>query len=445
MRGVLRGLVAGLVACCALVGVMVLASASALAAAPAVVSEPPKIEGQSVSGVGSTGATLEATVNPDYQKTTYVFEYSTSKTLTGAKKIAGSGDLEGGGGQAASVVVSALNAGEVYYYRVVAENETSKTEGKPVYGSIQSFTTIPVPFTDAPTPSSGMAARFEGHFTLDPVATKWYFDYKAGDECVGESSTPATEAGSGSSEVTEAWEGPSGEEAPLRPNTEYTVCFVTSNAYGSQVGSPEHFTTLTAPPTIVSESATGETGTSVMLQATINPNLQATTYYFEYANAEADLGTTDAGKIPDADSLPEELKELQVSTQVGAPEQGKIYYYRVVAENESTLKEGKPADGPIQTYALPTLENGEAQNITQTAATLSGSINPQAQKQHTTSSTRTRRLMRGPEKETPKKKPTPTSKEKRRPPSTLARAPNHKTLQLSLSADYYQAKPIITR
>jgi hypothetical protein len=75
--------------------------------------------------------------------------------------------------------------------------------------------------------------------------------------------------------------------------------------------------------------------------------------------------------------LAAELKELPASVKIGSPQPGKTYYYRVVAENESTTKEGAPATGEIRSYALPVVSTGEAQNIVQTTATLSGTVNPE--------------------------------------------------------------------
>lgn len=348
--------------------------------------EKPVVESENTSSVNSTEATLEAQVDPDYQETTYAFEYATNKALTGAKTLDGAAALNGPGGQTASVSIGAvLQPGESYYYRIVAENETSENEGKPVVGTVHTFTTPPASFTDTPTPTSGTGARFEGHFTLIPVDTKYSFDYKVGSECTGENSTPTVDAGTGTGTATEAWEVPSAEEPaqgwpsapPLKPNTEYTVCFVTSNAYGAQVGAPEHFTTPTAPPAIDSENASSQGPAGMTLEAKIDPNLQETTYSFEYATQEALIGTPGATKLAGESPLAAVLAELPATVKIGAPQPGKTYYYRVVAENESTTIEGKPATGEIKSYALPVLATGEAQSITQTTATLSGTVNSQ--------------------------------------------------------------------
>jgi phosphodiesterase/alkaline phosphatase D-like protein len=336
--------------------------------------EKPLVESENASGVNSSEATLEAQINPNYQTTTYAFEYATNKALTGAKTSSGATALEGFGGQTGSVSLGGLEPGEVYYYRVAAKNATGTT----TYPAVQSFTTVPTPFTEPATPNSGISATFFGHFTLDPISTKWSFDYKLGHgECTGENSTPTLEAGSGATSVTEAWEVPN-EAPPLHPNNEYTVCFVTSNAYGSQVGPPEYFTTPSEPPAIDSESTSSLGAVGVELEAKIDPSFQETTYFFEYATEEALIGTPGATTVSGTSPLPAELKELPVSVKLdAAPQPGKTYYYRVVAENESTIIEGKPVTGEIKSYALPVVSTGEAQSIVQTTATLSGTIDPE--------------------------------------------------------------------
>jgi hypothetical protein len=343
--------------------------------------EKPGLEGEGSSAVTSTTATLEAQINPDSQKTAYKFEYATNEALTGAKTAAGASELEGYGGHAASVALTGLKAGETYYYRVVATDATGTSTDE----TIQSFATLPTPFTDTPENVSGTGATFKGHLTLGSAATQYSFDYNVGSECTGGSSTPTVEVKSATPNVAETWSVPSAENSelgwpsapPLYPNKEYTVCFVTSNAYGSQVGSPVHFMTPPAPPTIDSEAATGMGAAGLVLEAKINPNLQETGYFFEYATEEALLGTPGATKIAGEKPLPAELKELPANVRIPTPELGKTYYYRVVAENESTTIEEASATGEIKSFALPVLTTGEAQGITRTTATLSGTVNPE--------------------------------------------------------------------
>jgi hypothetical protein len=334
----------------------------------------PKIDSEGTSAVKSTSATLEAQVNPNNQETTYSFEYATNKALTGATTVAGSEPLAAGPvDQTASVATGAvLTPGELYYYRVVATNATGVNSG-----AVQSFTTIPTPTTD---PVSGLTATtvtFNGHLTLDPVATQFSFDYKLGGECTGESATGAGEAGIGSATVAEATEA-----TGLQPSRAYTACFLTSNAFGSELGAPVPFTTLPAPPTVASESVSARTTTDAMLEAKINPNNQETTYFFEYATEEAPLLEGKGIKVKGAPPLPAltAVFEEQLAGPVdigGGLTPGQTYFYRVIAENASLEK----TEGPVQSFAAlpvaPLVTLGATPVVTRTAATVSGVINPE--------------------------------------------------------------------
>jgi hypothetical protein len=339
--------------------------------------EKPVVEGESVSGVTSSAGTLEAQVNPNYQSTTYSFEYATNKALTGATTVKGAAALEGFGAQTAGVPTGApLQAGEVYYYRVVAENATGTTDG-----TVQYFATVPAPHTEPVTEIGASTATLNGH--LGPlnllVATQYYFDYSLlPSKCTEGSATPSGEAGSGpGTEVAEAT-----EVSGLQPLEQYTACFVTANAFGSQVGSEEHFTTLAAPPTIDSQSVSGVTSTDASLEAKINPNNQETaTYFFEYGSSEAALGEGKGTKLPDAPPAPA-FPAVYQEEQAGPVDigggltPGATYYYRVIAENSAHEK----TEGPIEPFAtLPVLASvgaGEANSITRTSAVLMGTVNP---------------------------------------------------------------------
>jgi len=109
----------------------------------------PGIDSESVSGVAATSATLEATIDPHEEPTSYYFQYSTEGTEacslahTCTQAPAAPGPSIGSG--SAEVTVSpqyleGLSPATLYHYRVVA---VSEIEGTPreIYGPDQTFAT----------------------------------------------------------------------------------------------------------------------------------------------------------------------------------------------------------------------------------------------------------------------------------------------------------------
>ena len=339
---------------------------------------PPAIPSEAASFVKSTTATLEAQINPENEPTTDDFEYA----RTEAALLAGTGTKEAGAPlsgfpeQPATVALSALNPGETYFYRVVAENAQSKTEVKPVDGAPQSFTTIPTPATDAPTALTATTATFNGHLTPlnATVPTQYHFVYKLGGECPAEGEpgaqqTGAQEAGTGAATEAKAEASVTG----LQPNHEYTLCLVASNASGSQVGPAVHFTTAAVPPRIDGESISAVTPTEATLEAQVNPNNQEVAYSFEYATNEALTGaTTVAGAAP-LTGFPDQLASVALT----GLEVGKTYFYRVVVENKTNPE--AVIDGPVREFTPqgpPLAVAREPSEVTRTTAALSGTVNP---------------------------------------------------------------------
>lgn len=121
-----------------------LVAASAAASNPSADGEfiaptRPRIDGESVSNVASSGATFAAQINPGDRPTTYSFEYGTSASYeqstpdpAGALAAAGLADI------AVGARVQGLEPGTTYYYRVTATNSLGT-----VRGMGHSFTTQP--------------------------------------------------------------------------------------------------------------------------------------------------------------------------------------------------------------------------------------------------------------------------------------------------------------
>jgi hypothetical protein len=106
----------------------------------------PRIEAQWATKVSATGATLNATVNPEGAETTYTFEYAPagSTEFKPVTEPGASGTLpEGTSGVPVSVRLQhGLAPGSTYEFRIVIENEKSKEAGKAVVGEPPvSFTT----------------------------------------------------------------------------------------------------------------------------------------------------------------------------------------------------------------------------------------------------------------------------------------------------------------
>jgi sugar lactone lactonase YvrE len=99
-------------------------------------SGPPTATTQAATGVTSTGATLQGTVNPRGIATTYRFEYGPT-TAYGTKAPAPDASAGSGVADAAvSKAISGLTAGTTYHFRVVATNAEGTT-----FGADQTFST----------------------------------------------------------------------------------------------------------------------------------------------------------------------------------------------------------------------------------------------------------------------------------------------------------------
>jgi len=287
---------------------------------------PPTVANEG-AGANSTEATLYATVNPNNEETKYFFEYSTTGTAGVGGSITGTivkdpstpGILPSAyeEHQLEIPTGAVLEAGKTYYYRVVAANKQSEKEPHPAEGEVKSFTTDSTPSTDPVTAIGANTATFNGH--LAPLnantATQYHFVYELGSACngAGASSTASVEAGkgTGSAAATTPATG-------LQPDRLYSVCLVTSNQFGSQVGPPVSFRTL--PETYVTDVASS----SATLHAVLDPEGGASSYRFQY-------GTSAAYGSETAEESVEASGSVTVEAHVQELSPGAVYHFRVIA------------------------------------------------------------------------------------------------------------------
>ncbi len=126
-----------------------------------------------------------------------------------------------------------------------------------------------------------------------------------------------------------------------------------------------------ASPTVSNRPATGITTTAAVLRAAINPNGHETGYVFQYGTTAA-YGLQSTSHSAGAGDKPVPVK---VGIQGLLP--GTVYHYRIVALSAS----GTATSGGrvFKTAGKPpaTVVTGAAVNVTQNAATATGTINPQ--------------------------------------------------------------------
>ncbi len=183
----------------------------------------------------------------------------------------------------------------------------------------------------------------------------------------------------------------------LEGNTEYHFRLVATTAAGGLVdGADQTFTTSQAPPAVLASSvlASKVTQSDVFFNATINPQHLDTHYWFNYssypfedasgctptapyASAPATPVDMGAGTGPEAVELDLAGADVVLHPGMGSRElqPNTVYRFQVVADNASGTT-CEPEATFITLPPDPLAGTGAASAITQTAATLSGTVTP---------------------------------------------------------------------
>jgi hypothetical protein len=367
------------------VGALALASASALAA-PLETPELTVEDSTAAVGSPSVEARLHGVLNPKAalgEGGIYQFLYNASKAgvcAGGSVAPASPGMSFGFEHEEYFETVAGLTAGTEYAVCLRVEND-AKTESKT--SAAVSFTTaVPPekPETISPAASvTATTATLEG--VLNPVkageAGTYEFLYRvSATECEGERASPEP-AGAMSGAAKQAVSVP---VSALEPNATYTFCLRARNAAGeTAVGNAVHFTTPPAAPTVESEGASGIKASEAHLEGVVNPNNQTSECKFQY-EVEAPSLAAPTTRFCEPASFVAAFGGQGVGLSLSGLEADKTYYYRVLATNAQSIKEGKAAEGAIKhfTTAFPpeTPETKPASPVAAGEATLHGVLNP---------------------------------------------------------------------
>ena len=337
----------------------------------------PIVEGELTFGLTLTSATLQATINPDFQGTEYHFDYSTEATenVSGEKELAGAittvpgGSVPNGTGfnaQPVSSTIDGLNPYTVYYYRVVANNGSTETpsnadKGLPVVGAVEKFETrsLPLPTTGEAAGITGTSATLAGTVIAPFVQASYYYEFiseaayqaalanhAANSYGEGETTTPVTVKPSETPQVA----GPVSADG-LLPATTYHYRLVVNNEFGWEYGADHTFTTeAPTPPSVSTGGASGISQNAATLSGTVTTNGLQTNYGFEISaepfQPGAHVPATGLGAIGGAATE-------EVHLTLGELQPGTTYYYRVEATNADGADQGRPAS--FTTPGFPTL------------------------------------------------------------------------------------------
>lgn len=205
------------------------------------------------------------------------------------------------------------------------------------------------PTLEVTSPVGPHSATFNGKVVSNELEVKYHFEYSS-DEGATWTKVPAADASvpaaPGEVPVSQAATG-------LAANTEYLVRLVATRPGGGfpLTSASAEFTTASSAPTIVEVGASSIRGTSALLAGKLNPENQATTFYFEYGpdtNYGSKTPVTNAGSGG---------SDVVVSYWLKGLEPGTLYHYRLRAENPTGPTDG--LDATILTGAdLPTDSRG---------------------------------------------------------------------------------------
>jgi hypothetical protein len=128
-----------------------------------------------------------------------------------------------------------------------------------------------------------------------------------------------------------------------------------------------------SPPTVTTQGASSVTASSAKLNGTVDPNGEATNYYFEFGT------TTSYGTRTAVGNAGAGTRGGGASATITGLAGSTTYHYRIVASNTTGTTLG--ADQTFTTQGPPVVITGTAQGVGTTTATLTGSVDPRG---HTT-------------------------------------------------------------
>ncbi len=323
----------------------------------------PEVISTTLTELNSNEPKLEAKINPNYQETSYQFEYSTSE----ATLLEGKGEVVPGAPPApllppifeevtaGPVGLSGLIPGATYYYRVSAHNSTGTKDGSP--GSFVALG-IPAVSTGSAGEPTRTTATVAGSITPQGLPTTYHFAYvplSAYEAALAKGAPdPYASSNGGRSTYETSLDEKVADYAPhpvaatleeLAPETAYVYVLVAHNELGTTVGAPRTFTTQAAiPPVAVTGAAQGVSQLAATITGSVDTRGLQTSIQFEFGTAPYAGALLEAAVVPGSEAgTSEQVQRYSTGLQPGT-----TYYYRLIA----TGPEGV-ASGAEQSFTTP--------------------------------------------------------------------------------------------
>lgn len=337
---------------------------------------------------GANAVTVDGTVDPAGQATTYAVEYdlATSSwcTSTGTTGAAGSTSpvaaVTGVGGTDVSVALAGLQAGQAYCVRIVAHNGSGSAAG----ATTEVTPGVPRARTVDAVASGATTATVEGtvdglgqptHYAVgyDIATSDWCQDVPGADPA----STTAAQAlagGDGARDVAIALTG-------LKAGSSYCARVIATNAASTTTGSGAVF--AAGAPRAATLTARGSSDTTATVTGSVDPAGQATTYVAQAAALTSTWCTTAGSSgAPSVTTTARDLTDTSDGAQDVAVDltgltPGAYYCTQLVATNAS----GQAAGGVVDVDpATPVAVSGTGASTNATTAVVSGTIDPAGQR-----------------------------------------------------------------
>ncbi|HVC07298.1 MAG TPA: fibronectin type III domain-containing protein [Solirubrobacterales bacterium] len=284
--------------------------------------------------------TLHGTVTPEQKPATYRFEWGTTKSY-GSKA---EGELPSGTSpDPVKTEITSFKANTLYYYRLVAENG-AESPGEQT-GTFTSKAAVPIVTTEGATEVVEREATLNGTVNPEGAVTKYYFEYGTTESYGSKSATGELPSGTTPQSIHTTISGLNGE-------TTYHYRLVAENEAGQTKGKEDKtFKTTNGKAIVTTEGGTFTPSLEPTVEGTlkgkVDPDANATTYYFEYGlttsyGSKAPVPSGEAGSGKLSKSVEAKISGLRHRT---------TYYYRLVAENAKGTTDG--AQETLSTKQIP--------------------------------------------------------------------------------------------